>query len=106
MSHKTCIVKDWLAGHTFSEIKRRRWHTLGSIERYCMDFQRIVRLHAHGLSVAEIRVSVGLSERLIREYLDLFETAGPDNDRLRLMLAEPSVATQDPTPAKRGLWLG
>jgi hypothetical protein len=34
-SRKTCIVRDWLAGYTFSEIKRRRWHTLGSIERYC-----------------------------------------------------------------------
>ncbi len=105
VSHKTRIVRDWLAGYTFSEIKRRRWHTLGSIERYCMDFQRVARLHAHGLSVGEIRVSVGLSERLIREYLDLLEAAEPDNDRLRLLLNEPNAATQDPTPAKRGLWL-
>jgi hypothetical protein len=105
VSHKTCIVRDWLAGYTFSEIKRRRWHALGSIERYCMDFQRVARLHAHGLSVAEIRISSGLSERLIQEYLDLFGEAGPDNNRLKQLLTEPNAATKEPAEAKRGSWL-
>jgi hypothetical protein len=105
VSHKTCIVRDWLAGYTFSEIKRRRWHTLGSIERYCMAFQRVIHLHAHGLSVEETRVSTGLSERLVQEYLDLYEEAGPDNRRLKQLLKEPSAATEEPAEAKRGTWL-
>ena len=105
MSHKSWIVSDWLAGYTFSEIRRRRRHALGSIERYCMDFQRVVRLHAHGLSVADIRVSSGLSERLIQEYLDLSEEAGLDNDRLKQLLKQPSTATKEPVEAKRGDWL-
>jgi hypothetical protein len=103
VSHKTCIVRDWLAGYTFSEIKRRRWHALGSIERYCRGFRRVTRLHTHGLSVGEIRVSTGLSERLIQEYLDLYEEARPDNSRLRQLLREPSVATEEPAQAKRGI---
>jgi len=105
VSHKTCIVRDWLAGYTFSEIKRRRWHALGSIERYCLDFQRVAGLHVHGLSVAQIRVSIGLSERLIQEYLDLFREAGPDNDRLKQLLNKPNAATKEPAEAKRGSWL-
>jgi len=105
VSHKTCIVRDWLAGYTFSEIKQRRWHAVGSIERYCSDFQRVAGLYAHGLSVAEIRVSTGLSERLIQEYLDLCEAAGPDNDRLEQLLKEPSAATEEPAEIKRGIWL-
>jgi biotin operon repressor len=105
MSHKTWIVSDWLAGYTFSEIKRRRRHALGSIERYCMDFQRVARLHAHGLNVAEIRVSSGLSERLIQEYLHLFEDTGLDNDRLMQLLKQPSTATKEHSEAKRGDWL-
>lgn len=105
VSHKTCIVSDWLAGYTFSEIKQRRWHAIGSIERYCSDFQRVGRLYAHGLSVAETRVSTGLSERLIQEYLDLCEAAGPDNDRLEQLLKEPSAATEEPAEIKRGVWL-
>lgn len=105
VSHKACIVSDWLAGYTFSQIKQRRWHAIGSIERYCSGFQRVARLHAHGLSVAEIRVSTGLSERLIQEYLDLYEAAGPDNDRLEQLLNEPSATTEEPAEIKRGLWL-
>jgi len=105
VSHKTRIVSDWLAGYTFSQIKLRRWHSIISIERYCSDFQRVARLHAHGLSVAEIRVSTGLSERLIQEYLGLYEAAGPDNDRLRQLLNEPHEATEEPAEIKRGVWL-
>lgn len=105
MSHKSWIVSDWLAGYTFSEIKRRRRHALSSIERYCMDFQRVVRLHAHGLSVEEIRVSTRLSERLIREYLALSEEAGLANDQLEQLLKQPGRATKEPVEAKRGDWL-
>jgi hypothetical protein len=105
VSHKTWIVRDWLAGYTFSEIKKRRWHTLGSIERYCMDFHRVARLHALGLSVGQIRVSTGLSERLIQEYLDLYEEAGPDNSRMEQLLSEPNTATEEPAESKRGIWL-
>ena len=105
VSHKTCIVRDWLAGYTFSEIKKRRWHTLGSIERYCLDFQRVARLHARGLSLSEIRISTGLSERLIQEYLDLYQEVGPDNSRLKQLLSEPDTATEEPAKAKRGVWL-
>ena len=92
-------------GYTFSEIKKRRWHTLGSIERYCLDFQRVSRLHAHGLSAGEIRVSTGLSERLVQEYLDLYDEVGHDNSRLTQLLTEPSTVTEEPAKAKRGVWL-
>jgi hypothetical protein len=105
VSHKTCIVRDWLMGYTFSEIKKRRWHTLGSIERYCLDFQRVSRLHAHGLRAGEIRVSTGLSERLVQEYLDLYDEVGHDNSRLKQLLTEPSTVTEEPAKAKRGVWL-
>lgn len=105
VSHKTHIVGDWLAGYTFSQIKRRRWHSVSSIERYCSDFQRVARLHGRGLSVADIRISTGLSERLIGEYLDLYEAAEPNNDRLRQLLNEPNKATEEPAEIKRGAWL-
>jgi biotin operon repressor len=105
LSHKSQIVGDWLAGYTFSQIQKRRWHTLGSIERYCRDFQRVVHLHHHGLSVANIRQSTGLSERLIGEYLALAEAVGPDNDHLTQLLTTPAEATRQPAEIKRGAWL-
>jgi lambda repressor-like predicted transcriptional regulator len=105
VSHKGRIVGDWLAGYTFSQIKQRRWHSVSSVERYCTDFQRVARLHSRGLSMADIRISTGLSERLIGEYLDLYKAAGPDNDQLRQLLKEPDQATQEPAKIKRGVWL-
>ncbi|MHC4316671.1 MAG: DUF1670 domain-containing protein [Planctomycetota bacterium] len=105
VSHKSQIVGDWLAGYTYSQIQKRRWHTLSSIERYCRDFQRVVHLHDHDLNVADIRQSTGLSERLIGEYLALAEAAGPDNDCLTQLLSTPAQATQQPAEIKRGVWL-
>ncbi len=105
VSHKVQIVGDWLAGYTFSQIKSRRWHTISSIERYCRDFHRIVRLHTQGLSVAEIRRATGLSERLIGDYLALYATIDPHNERLVQLLAEPDAATATPAEIKRGALL-
>jgi hypothetical protein len=105
VSHKTRIIGDWLAGYTFSEIEQRRQHSLYAIERYCADFGRVVGLHAHGLSVAEIRISTGLSERLVGEYLELCEAAGEENERLQRLLSEPDQATDEPVEVKRGVWL-
>jgi hypothetical protein len=105
VSHKGRIVGDWLAGYTFSEIEQRRRHSIYSIERYCSDFQRVVRLHVYGLGVAEIRVSTGMSERLIKEYLTLYETEGIENEQIKLLLDEPDPATDAPAEIKRGAWL-
>lgn len=102
ISHKGQIVQDWLAGYTFSQIKQRRWHSVHSIERYCLDFQRVIRLRERGLKPADIRVSTGLSERLIREYLALYEEAGPNNVQILRLLAEPDPETETPAPVKRG----
>lgn len=104
-SHKAQIVGDWLAGYTFSQIKRRRWHTVHSIARYCEAFHRVIRLQDRGLDVAEIRRSTGLSERLIGEYLALYQAVGPDNERVRHLLSEPDAATRQPAEIKRGVWL-
>jgi len=105
ISHKGQIVRDWLAGYTFSQIKQRRWHSIHSIERYCFDFQRVLRLHERGLRMVDIRVSTGLSERLIKEYLVLYEEAGPNNVQILQLLAEPDPGTETPAKVKRGSWL-
>ena len=105
VSHKAHIVGDWLAGYTFSEIQRRRCHSISSIERYCGDFLRVVRLHAYGLAVVEIRISSGLSERLIQEHLDLYAQVGPSNAQIEQLLTMPSTTTEAPAEVKRGRWL-
>jgi len=102
ISHKTQIVEDWLAGYTFSEIQQRRRHSISSIGRYCSDFQRVIRLHVQGLSLADIRLGTGLSERLIGEYLDLYAAVGPDNRQIQRLVSKPEAATEAPAEIKRG----
>lgn len=103
VSHKTKIVQDYLAGYTYSEIEWRRLHSVAAIDRYCQDLVRVVRLQDKGLSVTDIRRTTGLSERLIREYLALYEQSDPDNDRLQLLLAqEPHPETETPAEIKKG----
>jgi biotin operon repressor len=105
ISHKGQIVADWLAGYSFSQIQQRRRHTIYSIERYCISFQRVIRLHVAGLSMAEIRIGTGLSERLISEYLTLYAEVGPENTQVKRLLSEPDPATAKPAEIKRGAWL-
>lgn len=105
VSHKTRIIGDWLAGYTFSEIEQRRRHSNHAIERYCADFQRVVCLYARGLSASQIRIGTGLSERLVGEYLGLYEKAGHGNERVQRLLGEPDPATENPAEIKRGVWL-
>ena len=105
VSHKTQIVNDYVAGYTYSEIERRRRHSIGSIRRYCQDFVRVVRLHHKELNRADIRRALGLSERLIREYVTLYQGVEPGNERLQLLLADPNAATAEPATIKRGALL-
>ena len=55
--------------------------------------------------MSEIRLSTGLSERLIGEYLDLYRAVGPENDRVQQILSAPDPATEEPAEIKRGAWL-
>lgn len=105
VSHKSQIVSDWLTGYTFSQIQVRRRHSIAAIERYCRDYQRVARLSKHGLSVAEVRLSTGLSERLIQEYLTLYEQFGAQTEQAQQRLAAPDPQTQIPATIKRGAWL-
>ena len=102
VSHKTQIVQDYLDGYTFTEIEWRRRHSVGSIRRYCQDFTRVVRLKRKEFSLSDIRRASGLSERLIKEYLALYEQCDPHNDRLQILLADPQPATAQPARIKRG----
>jgi hypothetical protein len=66
----------------------------------------VARLHQHGLSASEIRISTGLSERLIGEYIVLYQKASTDNnDCLMQLLSEPDKATEKEAEIKRGALL-
>jgi len=71
-THKTQILDLYLQGYQFSDIERRTHHSEKAVQRYIQDFTRIVLLHHNNLSVDQIRIATGFSNRLIGEYLKLF----------------------------------
>jgi hypothetical protein len=71
-SHKSKIVELYLKGYTPTEIQRSTRHSLQSIERYIKDFSRVSILTKKKESIDNIRLIVGISERLIKEYQELY----------------------------------
>jgi len=73
VSHKTKAIELLLHGLQPSEVARRMHHSIRSVERYLQSFERVVYLDERGVSNAEIRYSVGISERLVEEYMQLYD---------------------------------
>ena len=71
-SHKSKIVELYLKGYTSTEIQRSTRHSLQSIEHYIKDFSRVSILTQREESIDNIRLIVGISERLVKEYQELF----------------------------------
>lgn len=72
-SHKSKIVELYVKGYTTSDIQKSTHHSLRSIERYIRDFSRVSILSERGESTDNIRLIVGISERLTREYMELYK---------------------------------
>ena len=82
-THKTQILELYLSGYQFSEIEKRTHHSETAVKRYIQDFCKIVLLHFKNFSVDQVRISTGFSNRLIGEYIKLYENySKDDNDRL------------------------
>lgn len=79
-SHKAKIVELYLRDYEYSEIGRRTKHSPSSIMRYVKDFSRVAVLHRGGHTVREIRLITGSSERVVRDYLELYERCSEDSE--------------------------
>jgi hypothetical protein len=71
-SHKVQIITLYMKGYTPSEIEMATFHTIKSIERYILDFSRVVILTEKGESIDNIRLIVGISESLVNEYQEMY----------------------------------
>lgn len=87
LSHKTLILDLYFKGYTFSEIERQSNHSEVSVKRYLADFIQVASLHRQDFSPGQIRRIAQKSERLVREYLQLYDTYyKADNQRLQELL--------------------
>lgn len=83
-THKTQILDLYLSGYQFSEIEQRTHHSEAAVKRYIQDFSKIILLHLKDFSVDQIRISTSFSNRLIGEYIKLYNKyKHEDNSRLK-----------------------
>ena len=74
ISHKSKVVKMWLEGYEYTDIERKTGHSGVSVQRYLTGFSKTVKFFSRGYSVPEIRELTDMSERLVKEYIDLYES--------------------------------
>jgi hypothetical protein len=93
ISHKTIIIDMYFKGYTFSEIELKTNHSENSVKRYLADFVQVSSLFKQDFTHQQIRLIAKKSDRLVREYIQLYQTyQKQNNERLNDLL----------TPAKPG----
>lgn len=102
LSHKTTIIDLYLKNYTFTEIEQKTNHSETSVKRYLADFVQVASLHRQNFSPNQIRMIAQKSQRLVNEYLELYETYHPmKNERLEQLLSpEPTTGKVKKTPRK------
>jgi hypothetical protein len=95
LSHKTIIIDLFLNNYTFTEIERKTNHSETSVRRYLADFTQVATLCFQGFSPNQIRLIAKKSDRIVREYKQLYETyKAQENSRLEQLLS-PEPAGDD-----------
>lgn len=87
LSHKTIIIDLYFKGYSFTEIEEKSNHSESSVNRYLADFIQIATLFRQNFSPGQIRLIAQKSDRLVREYLQLYDAyQREDNQRLAELL--------------------
>ncbi len=83
LSHKSIILDLYFKGYTFTEIELKTNHSESSVKRYLADFTQIATLHKQKFSHQQIRLIAQKSDRIVREYIQLYDIYYKlDNKRL------------------------
>ena len=99
LTHKVQIVNWYIKRMQPSEITKRTYHSLEAVERYILNFAKVSYLsfqYREKLSPSEIAFLVGISERLVREYQNLYSTY--DNRYYRQRLKEIVSLAKEHSP--------
>lgn len=90
LSHKTIILEYYFNGYTFSEIEQKTNHSETSVKRYLADFIQVASLHKQCFSQQQIRLIAKKSDRIVREYTQLYQTFSMQNNQRLTDLLTPS----------------
>lgn len=105
LSHKTIILDLYFKNYTFSEIELKTNHSEKSVKRYLADFVQVATLYKQKFSHNQIRIIAKKSDRIIREYIQLYQTyEKQDNQRLKELLtpAKPGALREKKSVSSKG----
>ena len=105
VSHKSKIVKLYLEYNTYSDIQRKTRHSPAAIKRYITNFSQVLLAVKNNLSLKETAHIIGISEKLVKEYIQLYLEYNTKENKERLAdivkIAEKKASVQ--TEAKKGV---
>lgn len=92
LSHKSVILDLYFKGYSFTDIELKTNHSETSVKRYLSDFIQVATLYRQNFSPQQIRLIAQKSDRLVREYIQIYDIYFKlDNQRL-LDLISPEAA--------------
>jgi len=71
-SHKARIIELLLKRYQPTEVSIKTGHSLSSITRYFENFNKVSYLYDDGYSITEIRHLTAISEKVVREYIQIY----------------------------------
>ncbi len=78
-THKAKIIRLYLEDYTYSEIKRKIGHSIGSIKRYLESFSKVLMAKHFGITnLSELSSVTGLSKYLIKQYIRIISDTQTD----------------------------
>lgn len=100
LSHKSIILDLYFKGYSFTEIELKTNHSETSVRRYLTDFIQVATLYKQNFSLQQIRIIAQKSDRLVREYCQIYDIYHKlDNMRLSDILS-PQPADADKKKSK------
>lgn len=92
ISHRSSIIRQWLAGKEYAQIARDSYHSVESVANYVGKFTRCVTLTQEGFDVNTIGFLVGISPKLAAHYFKLYKQL-PASAHRRQWLQQLSEST-------------
>jgi len=84
-THKAKIVRRWLHGETYDQLKKHTHHSGSSIRRYVQTFVRVLQLHQQGFEASQVAMLVQVGLPLVAEYLTIWQENDTPATRERLV---------------------
>ncbi|MGF1671192.1 MAG: DUF1670 domain-containing protein [Balneolaceae bacterium] len=100
ISHRSLIIRHWLAGKEYEEISRATHHSARAVANYVSKFTRCVWLASQGFDIQTISFLVGLSAKLTGHYWMLYRQQ-PIAEHRRKQLEHDLSIQQNPSPEKK-----